>query len=59
LQVTADGQTVFIADASFWRKKPGLIIGNALFERLFFKTPLERRLLVAATLGVVGISCIF
>ncbi|MBT5217907.1 MAG: EamA family transporter [Woeseia sp.] len=36
-----------------------LVVGNALFERLFFKTPLERRLLVASTLGVVGISCIF
>lgn len=36
-----------------------LVVGNALLERLFFKTPLERRLLVASALGVVGISCIF
>jgi len=26
LQVSADGQTVVIADASFWRKKPALIV---------------------------------
>ena len=26
LQVTADGQTVFIADASVWRKKPAIIV---------------------------------
>lgn len=26
LQVTADGETVFIADASFWRKKPAIIV---------------------------------
>ena len=36
-----------------------MIVTNALFERLFFKTPLERRLLYASILGVAGISCIF
>ena len=34
LQVSADGQTIVVADASFWRKSPGLIVydietGNA------------------------------
>jgi sugar lactone lactonase YvrE len=28
LQVTADGRTVIIADASFWRKSPALIVYN-------------------------------
>jgi len=36
-----------------------MVVGNALLERLFFNTPLERRLLVASALGVIGISCIF
>lgn len=36
-----------------------MIVTNALFERLFFKAPLERRLLYASILGVAGISCIF
>ena len=38
LQVSADGNTVVIADASFWRKKPALIvydIGTASARRLF------------------------
>lgn len=36
-----------------------MIIGNALFERLFFGRPLERRLMFASLLGVVGITCLF
>ncbi len=36
-----------------------MVVGNAFFERLFYKTPFERRLLIASALGVTGISCLF
>jgi len=36
-----------------------LVVCNAFFERLFFKKPLERRLMLASLLGVTGISCLF
>ncbi len=42
LQVSADGRTVIIADASFWRKKPGIIvydIATATARRLLDRHP--------------------
>jgi len=36
-----------------------IVVTNALFERLFFSRPFEKRLLVAAGLGVAGIGCLF
>jgi len=36
-----------------------LVVSNAFFERVFFRTPIERRLLVASALGVAGIVCLF
>ena len=36
-----------------------LVLFNAFFERLFFRKPLEGRLMLASLLGVVGISCLF
>lgn len=36
-----------------------IVISNALLERLFFKTPLERRLVLAAAFGVAGVGCLF
>ena len=36
-----------------------IVISNALLERLFFKTPIDARLLVAGALGLTGISMIF
>lgn len=36
-----------------------LIVSNAFFERLFFKTPLEQRLMLASIFGVAGIACMF
>jgi drug/metabolite transporter (DMT)-like permease len=36
-----------------------LVVCNAFFEHLFFKKPLERRLMLASLLGVTGISCLF
>ena len=36
-----------------------LVVSNAFFERLFFRAPLERRLMLASILGVTGISCLF
>lgn len=36
-----------------------LVVSNAFFERLFFRAPLERRLMVASVLGVAGITCLF
>ncbi len=36
-----------------------IVLMNAVFERLFFKTPVDRRLLLAAALGVTGIAMIF
>lgn len=36
-----------------------IVIFNALFERLFFRTPFEARVLIAAALGFCGIALIF
>jgi drug/metabolite transporter (DMT)-like permease len=36
-----------------------LVVFNAFFEHLFFRKPLEGRLMVASLLGVVGIGCLF
>ncbi len=36
-----------------------IVISNALLERLFFKTPIDARLLIAGALGLSGISMIF
>jgi drug/metabolite transporter (DMT)-like permease len=36
-----------------------LVVFNAFLERLFFRKPLEGRLMVASLLGVIGIGCLF
>ncbi len=36
-----------------------IVLMNAVLERLFFKTPVDRRLLLAAALGITGIAMIF
>lgn len=36
-----------------------LVICNAFFERLFFRTPIDGRLVVASVFGAVGIACLF
>lgn len=36
-----------------------IVVSNAMFERIFFKSPLEKRLLLASLLGVIGICCLF
>lgn len=36
-----------------------IVVCNAFFERMFFRTPLEGRLLVASFLGMLGIALIF
>jgi drug/metabolite transporter (DMT)-like permease len=36
-----------------------LVVFNAFFEHLFFRKPLEGRLMVASLLGVIGIACLF
>ncbi|MDJ0759348.1 MAG: DMT family transporter [Woeseiaceae bacterium] len=36
-----------------------IILSNAGFERLFFKTRIDARFVVAAALGVTGIACVF
>lgn len=36
-----------------------IVVFNALFERVFFGTPLEGRLLIASLLGMLGIASIF
>ena len=36
-----------------------IVVCNAFFERVFFRTPLEGRLLVASSLGILGIALIF
>lgn len=36
-----------------------IVISNALMERLFFKTAIERRLVFASLFGVGGIACLF
>ena len=36
-----------------------VIVFNAIFGRLFFRTPLETRVLIAAAIGFVGIALIF
>ena len=36
-----------------------IVVSNAFFERVFFRTPLEGRLLVASLLGMLGIASIF
>jgi len=36
-----------------------IVVTNALFERLFFRRPFERRLIFASVLGVVGVSFLF
>lgn len=37
----------------------GIVISNAIFERLFFRTPVDARLLAAGALGLAGIAMIF
>ncbi|MDZ7645052.1 MAG: DMT family transporter [Woeseiaceae bacterium] len=36
-----------------------IVLCNAFFERLFFRTPVERRLLLAAVFGIGGIALVF
>ena len=36
-----------------------IVISNAIFERLFFKTPIDARLAIAGALGMTGIAMIF
>ena len=36
-----------------------IVVFNAIFERVFFGTPLEARLLIASLLGMLGIAFIF
>ena len=36
-----------------------LVVANAFFERLFFRTRMEKRLMLAALFGVAGITCLF
>ena len=36
-----------------------IVLCNAFFERVFFGTPMDRRLLLASLLGMVGIALIF
>jgi drug/metabolite transporter (DMT)-like permease len=36
-----------------------IVVCNAFFERIFFRTPLEGRLLIASGLGILGIAFIF
>ena len=36
-----------------------IVVCNALFERLFFKTVIDARLVLAASLGITGIALIF
>jgi drug/metabolite transporter (DMT)-like permease len=36
-----------------------LVVFNAFFEHLFFRKPMEGRLMLASLLGVVGIGCLF
>ncbi len=36
-----------------------IVVFNAIFERVFFGTPLEARLLIASSLGMLGIAFIF
>lgn len=36
-----------------------LVVCNAFLERIFFRRPLEARLMIASLLGVSGIACIF
>jgi drug/metabolite transporter (DMT)-like permease len=36
-----------------------LVICNAFFEHLFFRKPLEPRLMIASILGALGIACLF
>jgi drug/metabolite transporter (DMT)-like permease len=34
-------------------------VNNAFFERIFFGRPLERRLIIASILGIIGVACMF
>ena len=36
-----------------------IVLFNAYFERLFFKTPVDSRFLLASALGLLGISLVF
>jgi drug/metabolite transporter (DMT)-like permease len=36
-----------------------LVVANAFFERLFFRTRLEKRLMLGSMFGVAGITCLF
>lgn len=36
-----------------------IVLANAVFEMLFFRAPLDKRLLLAALFGIIGISMIF
>lgn len=36
-----------------------IILANALFERLLFRTPLDKRLTLASALGITGIAMVF
>jgi drug/metabolite transporter (DMT)-like permease len=36
-----------------------IVVSNAFFERLFFRKPLERRMMLASALGVGGVAFLF
>ena len=36
-----------------------IVVSNAFFERIFFRRPLERRMLLASVLGIGGIALLF
>lgn len=36
-----------------------LVVTNAFFERLLFRTPVDRRLLLGTVFGIIGITCLF
>ena len=36
-----------------------VVVSNTLYERLFFKTPFERRMILAMVLGICGITLLF
>ncbi|MFQ5982078.1 MAG: DMT family transporter [Woeseiaceae bacterium] len=51
--------TVYITTGLVAVTFTSIVFCNALFERVFFRTPLETRLLIASFLGMLGIALIF
>ncbi len=51
--------TVYITSGLVAVLFSSIVLMNAVFERLIFKTPVDRRLLLAAALGITGIAMIF